>query len=669
MTWRNHRGRKRAGPEFPVWPEIRPFVLTLAILFNLASCQGPGGPPPSESEPPAGLVGELRQLWRLDLLPAYRPGSVVAQISSYDTTGGNDDGFSGQYSFLRREEGNLVLADLQGPGVVNRIWTPTPTESLVAFYFDGEETPRLRLPFKDLFSGRMEPFVEPLVGNEIGGFYCYLPIPYARSLKIVYEGDDIRFHQIQYRRYPPGTRVESFHVPLTDPEVLELGLARDRWHRPGARPWREEEAGALEVAEHRFELRPGQATELFRLEGGGRILGLELERDSGPGPWGRNVVLEGTWDGAANPGIRSPVEDFFGYAFGSPSARSLLLGSVGGRDYVYLPMPVLGSAVLSLRASPGLAHPVTGTVRVFYSLLPRDPETEGELFAVWRREAPPPAGEPYLLLDATGRGHHVGTLLLAQGMEPGMTVFFEGDDVAIVDGQMRVHGTGSEDYFNGGWYALLDRWDRGISLPIHGSLDYTLPLARTGGYRFYLSDKVSFQESYRLTIEHGPEGNQVPVDYASVAFYYGDTPPAVEMDPFSNPAPMVSPSAHEFFPQLLSVSVGGGTTVDYSSGRFLEVAAQGDGLARMDLSAVPPGRYRVFLSYGRGPEGAEFSLWRRQVQISPWQDGSADTTELVEQADMGEVELTDQVRTLTLRIRGEGGGRVFRLYRLLLEEQ
>ena len=58
-----------------------------------------------------------------------------------------------------------------------------------------------------------------------------------------------------------------------------------------------------------------------------------------------------------------------------------------------------------------------------------------------------------------------------------MTLFFEGDDSTYVDNKMRLHGTGSEDYYNGGWYALLDRWDRGNSLPLHGCLDYSLPMA------------------------------------------------------------------------------------------------------------------------------------------------------------------------------------------------
>ncbi len=87
----------------------------------------------------------------------------------------------------------------------------------------------------------------------------------------------------------------------------------------------------------------------------------------------------------------------------------------------------------------------------------------------------------------------MGTILQAQGLQAGMTYFFEGDDSASADGTFRIHGTGSEDYFNGGWYAMMDRWDGKMSLPLHGALDYSLPFCRTGGYRFYISDKLSFE--------------------------------------------------------------------------------------------------------------------------------------------------------------------------------
>jgi len=648
--------------------------LVVALLAaTVAGCAGPPAPARPAAEPPSGLAGELRQLHRIDELPRYRPGSLVAQESSYDRTGGNDDGFAGTYSSLRREGDALVLADLDGPGVVDRIWTPTPTDRMVAFYFDGEDTPRVRVPFIDLFSGDVEPFVRPIVGNEVGGYYCYLPIPYARSLKIVYEGDDIRFHQIQYRRYPAGTEVESFRTPLDAGARAELERAIDAWQHPGRRPWSDDE---VELAERRFTLAPGGDAELFTLREGGRIVGLEIAHDTPPGSWAPTSLLEARWDDEDAPAILSPAGDFFGYAFGAPSARSIVVGSRDGVDYCYLPMPFARAASIRLRSTrpAGDGAPVSGTTRVFFSRLPRDPATEGQLFAVWRRAIEPAEGEPYAFLETAGRGHYVGTLLQAQGLESGMTQFFEGDDVATVDGEMRLHGTGSEDYFNGGWYALLDRWDGPVSLPIHGSLAYSLPLARTGGYRFYLTDKISFEQTFAITIEHGPEGNAVPVDYTSVAFYYGDQPPGERVDPAGFPDAPRPPAAHAFYPQLMSLSLGSRTSVEYTGG-FIGVTAEApdasgvaSGLVRIDVSEVPPGRYRVLLSYERGPSGAEFSVWRRQIPISPWTSSHAAAVERVERAALGDVLLTDQIRTLTIRTRGSGGRRLFRFNRLVLEE-
>src|SRR4051812_10337127 len=95
----------------------------------------------------------LEQLYRLDLLPSYRQSSSIGAVTSYDRSGGNDDGFSGRYSFVRREGDSLVLAALKGPGCIYRIHTPTPTDDLIEFFFDGESKPRLSLPYRELFSG------------------------------------------------------------------------------------------------------------------------------------------------------------------------------------------------------------------------------------------------------------------------------------------------------------------------------------------------------------------------------------------------------------------------------------------------------------------------------------------------------------------------------------
>jgi len=173
--------------------------LTLILFtFYLIGCQGDRRINyPQVNQPFQSFVDELEYLYRIELLPQYRDQSEVGQISSYDTTGGNNDGFSGLYSYIRKEGRKRIIAELKGPGIIERIWTPTPSEDTLEFYFDEETKPRIRIRFIDFFSGNHFPFVSPVVGNEVGGYYSYLPIPYQHSCKIVYIGDHLYFHQIQ----------------------------------------------------------------------------------------------------------------------------------------------------------------------------------------------------------------------------------------------------------------------------------------------------------------------------------------------------------------------------------------------------------------------------------------------------------------------------------------
>ena len=214
---------------------------------------------------------ELQNLSDISRLPEYRTGNIY-QLSSYDRTGGNDDGFSGRYSYIRKEGNDLVVADIKGAGVINRIWTPTPTKDTIQFYFDGEQQPRINIPFIDLFSGNVYPFIAPLCGNEIGGYYCYMPIPYAKSIKIVYKGNDLKFHQIQYRELSGKEKVKSFSWSYFDntlllPEIdkiwncLPLSVYGDK----------------VSIQQINVTIKEGEDGEIFELQNGGRIVGIELD--------------------------------------------------------------------------------------------------------------------------------------------------------------------------------------------------------------------------------------------------------------------------------------------------------------------------------------------------------------------------------------------------------
>src|SRR5215207_2857080 len=120
--------------------------LTSLLLLSSAAVVTRAQTRAARPAPPPGV----EELYRVDALPAFKRSVRIGSVSSYDRTGGNDDGFSGKYSFVARVPGGLVLADLKGPGVVYRIWTPTPNDRPLEFYFDGEASPRIAVPFVDL---------------------------------------------------------------------------------------------------------------------------------------------------------------------------------------------------------------------------------------------------------------------------------------------------------------------------------------------------------------------------------------------------------------------------------------------------------------------------------------------------------------------------------------
>lgn len=466
---------------------------------------------------------ELESLYRLDLLANFRSNCIVEQISSYDRTGGNDDGFNGTYSYLRKEKDKLVIAEMKGPGIINRIWTPTPTNDTLEFYFDGQKEAEFKICFLDLFSNKQYPFINPICGEGAGGYYCYLPIPYKKSCKIVLNGTQMKFYQIQYRNMP-NYDIESFSINLSSEEKTALSKVCQVWKgftNPNINTFTEGRSSNYQTEELSFSLAPGEEKEFFHTNVPGRIIGFEINSEY---PLHKDIFLHAIWDEEEVPAINIPMQDFFGYSTEKPSMNGMIIGSEVERHYCFLPFPFDQSAKMSLQYRSIQGENISFTVKVYYNMEARVKQTEGKLYTFWHGEINPEQGKFYNFLSVKGKGHYVGTIHLAQGLYPGNMVFFEGDDSTYIDGKMRIHGTGSEDYYNGGWYDLPGKWDCAKSLPLHGCLDYHLKTARTGGFRFYTTDKLSFEKEFYMGIEHGMMGNTHPVNYRSVAFYYLDKP-------------------------------------------------------------------------------------------------------------------------------------------------
>jgi hypothetical protein len=655
---------------------MRIYLFTLTLLFFSLGCYRQADKPiiRINDEKVHSVATELKAFYDIASLPSYLDGTISAQQSTFDTTWGNDDGFSGNYSYIRKQsDGSLILFDMQGPGVINRIWTPTPTTDTLDFYIDDTLKPVLSVCYMDLFSGKVYPFTGPLCGNQLGGFYCYIPLPFEKSCRIITRGKKEQFHQIQYRLYEKGAKVTSFSPALSDDAKEALKNIGDLWGKEN-KTAQDFYPGKLTKSSKRVILEPGKSVIVFESGQGGRIFGIELSPSSVFEGSDKNTDIRITWDDEKIPAVYCPVADFFGYAFGSASMSGLLLGSDGNKCYCYLPMPFDKSARIELirrQTTNESGEPANINAEIWYTSEQRNPVREGKFYASWFKESPTKPGHPHTIADVQGKGHYIGTILQAQGLKAGMTIFFEGDDSTAIDGQFRLHGTGSEDYFNGGWYAMIDRWDDKMSLPLHGSLGYSLPFCRTGAYRFYLSDKLSFEKSFYESIEHGPAGNNVPADYTSLGLYYCGSPAAKTTTPAEVNTTVYIPDTLFLYPQLTDFTIYGGikieTTWKYGTGGESYLFTPGaDSWLRMSLREIPEGSYSLFFDILKSPAGCDFSLWNRQKKLSDEIASYNNKEERVQFLHICDLTLKEANKTLTIRFNPVNEKKSLLLNRIIL---
>jgi hypothetical protein len=518
---------------------------------NIQQSSSPASLP---SPPPVALPVGLAALTDLTSLAELRPpGYRVEQVSSYDRTGGNADLGIGpdtldlikilepaavelDNSYLYRDGDRYVIFDGRGPGVVYRIWM-TGVDGLfhgalggdIAFELDDEATPRLTVSRQELFSGTHPPFVAPLAGDlaaSSGGFYSVVPIPFAQRLRISTSTVPNWVH-VTAARLPLDAPIASFD-PAVDTTGASAQLAAAGVDPKGIVPTIHA-AVALNV--------PAAGTQVaWAQHAAGTVVQLELYAPPGVAiPIG--LRLQAYWDEAAVPQVDVPLDDFFGAALGL-GARSLAFGQDGDRYYCYFAMPFQRSARIELRNDGDTDF--TGWQLQIGAVDRQIAAHPGYFHATANAAEAATNGQDYMLLDTQGTGHVVGVVLTAGCAARGQCqlppahgdgAHLEGDEHIAVDGSRypQIHGTGVEDFFNGGFYFI-----RGpFTLPTHGDpvqVPSTSPrrpgLNLRAAYRLFLGDAIPYHERIRLGIEHGPT-NDVPAEMSSVVFYYAVPDPSL----------------------------------------------------------------------------------------------------------------------------------------------
>jgi hypothetical protein len=306
----------------------------------------------------------------------------------------------------------------------------------------------------------------------------------------------------------------------------------------------------------RLTVQPGQAVTLADVEGPGAITHIwcTVALPHTEGPWQsetdylRSLVLRITWDGSAAPSVLVPLGDFFGVGHGKTvnfSSAPLQMSPQDGKGFnCWFAMPFAERAHVEL-ISELSDQPVFFYYYIDYETYVVADDGLGYFHAQWRRQNPADGERQgaesnaefllqgtnldgdgnYVILDAEGHGHYVGCVLNVQNLRhtTDWNWYGEGDDMIFIDGEQfppRLHGTGTEDYFNTAWCP-----SESYHAPYHG---ITLPggdnwSGQISMYRFHVEDPVVFHKSIRVTIEHG-HANKRSDDLSSVAYWYQSLP-------------------------------------------------------------------------------------------------------------------------------------------------
>lgn len=230
-----------------------------------------------------------------------------------------------------------------------------------------------------------------------------------------------------------------------------------------------------------------------------------------------NASLQITWDGEATPSVNAPLGALFGMGqFGPADARALGAGILDdGTMYLYFPMPFANHA--TVRLVNFSSAPIPFSYQISHKAFIDPFQDVGYFKTVFSSQLPTTLGQDIVLLDAAGSGHAVGVVQSDQGATSRW--FLEGDERAMVDDSRSpaVHGTGTEDFYNGAWY-----FENGpYTQPVSGNSAHTVEngLDDTAMYRQLISDAIPFRRHLRFTIEHGGT-NDTSTNVWTLVYYY-----------------------------------------------------------------------------------------------------------------------------------------------------
>lgn len=238
---------------------------------------------------------------------APAPPPVPAPASALEALTTPVDGTFGRVSSADLEGdpvleagGSLTLADIAGPGVIDRLWIAIEgsdtfwRDIVIRISWEGSDVPAVEAPIGDFFGvgpGARQKLQSVPMSVQAGGrsFTSLWKMPYGSKATIVLDNEGVHdtrvlAWEVDYRAVPVGPNPLHFHARYTQANPPE----------------------------------PGKPTTVLRTSGAGHYVGMHLAvQSTEPGNVGTgNVVFQVDGDSARGPGAQSLMR-YFGNLFGA----------------------------------------------------------------------------------------------------------------------------------------------------------------------------------------------------------------------------------------------------------------------------------------------------------------------------------------------------------------
>jgi hypothetical protein len=438
----------------------------------------------------------------------FHPSWVTRSVTSHDQWGGNGDGGG---NGIAREGDYHVLFHGRGEGRITRIWmTDTYNDGLATSWqelwiqVDGQTVFRGK-PL-DYFSGKAA-WKAPLVLDyqaSSGGFLSYVPFSYAHEAKVLLKGEP-HYFQVNYRE---GAGSSS------GPTAKQLSaFMTEQWWKGGS-----------------IEREPEQTAHL--------TAGSSMPLAMGPGlVWGVRVNFKKKAD-LSKLSIRVanqapvPLPFFFGLASVGDEVLDKGWANVSSsihhvdqdlfRLETRLPIPLKAGESLTLEVGSGeedvsfqVAQERGGVVRPSIRMVTQ-----------YRDQMAPGTENTMSFFESTGPTQMVALVEEILDTKPGGRLYLEGDEMIRTDKMQYPlqHGTGTEDYYNGGWYFLGAH-----NNPMAGQPRFIVNDPEDGWiraryehslYRIHVADPIVSRSEMRFGMEAGEMGAYTPVRYRTLGLGY-----------------------------------------------------------------------------------------------------------------------------------------------------